>query len=116
MNRQIIYKIVPQEIWDTAKANGEFVGASIDLQDGFIHFSATDQVRETAEKHFANQHNLLLVSVDAESLGNELKWEVSRGGAEFPHLYGSLKFSSVVESNPLERDSEGKFVFPDEIA
>ncbi|TIW01527.1 MAG: DUF952 domain-containing protein, partial [Mesorhizobium sp.] len=87
---QIIYKIAPEALWREAEKNGRLTGAPIDIADGFIHFSTAAQVRETAAKHFAGQTGLLLVAIDGEKLGNALKYEVSRGGALFPHLYAPL--------------------------
>ncbi len=86
----LIYKILPRAEWEAACAKGLFEGSAIDLKDGFIHFSAADQWAETLARHFAGQPDLLLVAVDADALGPELKWEVSRGGALFPHLYGAM--------------------------
>ena len=86
----LIYKILPRAEWEAACEAGTFLGSAIDIKDGFIHFSTADQWRETLEKHFAGQSDLVMVAVEAEALGPELKWEVSRGGALFPHLYGAL--------------------------
>eukprot|EP01037_Dinobryon_pediforme_P012062 gene12062-12152_t len=83
----LIYKIVPQELWEEAVEEGLFTGAEIDHEDGYIHFSTAEQAHETAAKHFAGEEDLLLVALEADSFG-ALKWEVSRGGALFPHLYG----------------------------
>jgi uncharacterized protein (DUF952 family) len=91
----LIYKICPAALWREAERAGEFAGAGIDLKDGYIHFSAADQVTETAAKHFAGQDDLVLIAVEADTLGGMLKWEPSRGGALFPHLYGSLPLSAV---------------------
>ena len=98
---KLIYKIAPDSLWRDAEAAGVFSGAPIDLADGFIHFSTAEQVRETAAKHFAGQDNLLLIAIDAEKLGDALKWEVSRGGALFPHLYAPLDPASAVWVRPL---------------
>ena len=100
----LIYKIAPAAVWREAEAAGQFNGAPVDLADGFIHFSSAAQVRETAARHFAGQADLLLVAVDAEGLGPDLKWEVSRGGALFPHLYAPLRLAAVrwVEDLPLD--------------
>ena len=92
----LIYKILPRDEWDAACAAGVFEGSALDLKDGFIHFSAADQWAETLAKHFAGQIDLLLVAVEAEALGQRLKWEVSRGGALFPHLYGAMPTDSAV--------------------
>src|SRR5262249_38325833 len=91
---------------------GEFTGAPVDLADGYIHFSTADQVEETAAKHFAGQRDLILVAVDADALGAALKWEPSRGGALFPHLYGKLSLTAVRWVKPLPLGPEGRHVFP----
>ena len=88
------------------------MGAPVDVADGFIHFSTATQVAETAAKHFAGQQDLLLITIDAEKLGERLKWEPSRGGALFPHLYGPLDLSMVAKVEPLPLDSRGMHVFP----
>ena len=84
----------------------------MDRRDGFIHFSTGTQVAETAAKHFAGQSDLLLVSVDATRLDNRLKWEPSRGGALFPHLYGDLDVAAVTRVEPLPLGPDGRHVFP----
>ena len=99
----LIYKILPRAEWEAACAAGAFQGSGIDLKDGFIHFSSEDQWRETLEKHFAGQTDLVLVAVEAERLGDELKWEVSRGGALFPHLYGPLPTALAVSAESIAR-------------
>lgn len=104
---QLIYKIVDTPTWQAAEASGEFSGASIDLQDGYIHFSTGDQVQETVDKHFAGQADLLLVTVDAESLGQALRWEPSRGGDLFPHLYSNLSLQHVTSVRPIRQDKNG---------
>ena len=109
-----IYKIVARQQWaEAAKAN-VFRGAPIDVQDGFIHFSAASQVVETVAKHFAGQSNLLFIEVDANRLGEKLKWEVSRGGARFPHLYGTLRLDDVAWAHPLPL-VDGTHRFPEEM-
>jgi uncharacterized protein (DUF952 family) len=107
-----IYKILSAEMWEKAKQNGVFRGSPIDLSDGFIHFSAADQASETAAKHFAGQSGLVLLYVDTAKLGDALKWEPSRGGALFPHLYGNLGFSAVIRVEPLPVGSDGAHKFP----
>ncbi|RTL84045.1 MAG: DUF952 domain-containing protein [Hyphomicrobiales bacterium] len=97
----LIYKIVSTPEWRAAEAAGVFTGAAIDHADGYIHFSTAEQAEETAAKHFAGQADLLLVAVAAERLGDALKWEVSRGGALFPHLYAPLSLSAVTRVAPL---------------
>ncbi len=108
-----VYKICPRTAWREAEAAGLFRGAAIDLQDGYIHFSAAEQVAETAGKHFAGQADLLLVAVDAQSLGEALRWEVSRGGALFPHLYDTLSLEAVLWVAPLPLDANGRHVIPE---
>lgn len=97
----LIYKVLPRAEWEAACAKGLFEGSAIDLKDGFIHFSAGDQWAETLAKHFAGQADLLLVAVDTDALGPQLKWEVSRGGALFPHLYGALPTVLAVTAAPI---------------
>ncbi|MGL4324313.1 MAG: DUF952 domain-containing protein [Beijerinckiaceae bacterium] len=108
-----IYKIVPAALWQAAEGAGRFDGAPVDLADGYIHFSTGAQARETAAKHFAGQHDLLLVAVAAETLGDALKWEMSRGGALFPHLYAPLTLSRVLWVKPLPLGTDGGHLFPD---
>lgn len=112
----IIYKICPAEMWAQAETAGLFTGAPIDLADGFIHFSTGEQAVETAAKHFAGQTGLVLVAVDAGSVGEALKWEVSRGGALFPHLYAPLDPKAALWVAPLPLGPDGKHVFPDTLA
>jgi uncharacterized protein (DUF952 family) len=107
-----IYKICPEALWRDAERSGVFAGAPIDLADGFIHFSTAAQVEETAAKHFAGQHGLLLILVEADRLGDALKWEVSRGGALFPHLYAPLKLADVARVEPLPLGADGRHRFP----
>jgi len=107
-----IYKICPEGLWQEAVKAGRFDGAPIDLADGFIHFSTAEQVRETAARHFAGQTGLLLVAFDAEALGDALKWEVSRGGALFPHLYAAIDPSTALWVKPLPLGADGSHVFP----
>lgn len=109
----LIYKISPGKDWQQAEARGRFSGAPVDLADGFIHFSAADQVRETAAKHFAGQEGLVLVAIEAEALGEGLKWEPSRGGALFPHLYGELDMSAVRWVRELPLGADGAHLLPE---
>ena len=107
---QIIYKIAPEALWREAEKNGRFTGAAIDVADGFIHFSTAGQARETAAKHFAGQTDLVLVAVDGARLGDALKYEVSRGGALFPHLYAPLPMAAAVRIDELPLDAEGRHI------
>ncbi|TPW25747.1 DUF952 domain-containing protein [Pararhizobium mangrovi] len=113
---EMIYKIAPRAMWSEAERNGAFTGAPVDLADGFIHFSTASQVRETAAKHFAGQNDLVLVAVRPEDLGDALRWEVSRGGAHFPHLYAPLDLSAVAWVKPLPLAAQGTHQFPAELA
>jgi uncharacterized protein (DUF952 family) len=108
----LIYKICPAPLWREAERAGIFTGSAVDHADGYIHFSTAGQAAETAAKHFAGQHDLLLVAVDAEALGAALKWEPSRGGALFPHLYAPLDPAKAVSVVPLPLGSDGRHVFP----
>jgi uncharacterized protein (DUF952 family) len=108
-----IYKICESALWREAKRAGAFRGAPIDVRDGFIHFSTAAQVRETAAKHFAGTEDLMLIAVDADALGDGLKWEVSRGGDLFPHLYGELSLAAVRWVKPLPLGIDQRHVFPE---
>ncbi|MDH7796659.1 MULTISPECIES: DUF952 domain-containing protein [unclassified Beijerinckia] len=108
---QLIYKISTQEQWDRARECGFFAGAPVDLADGFIHFSTADQALETAAKHFAGQSGLVLAALDADALGVELKWEPSRGGQLFPHLYRPFAVSEVIWAKALPLDATGAHDF-----
>jgi uncharacterized protein (DUF952 family) len=85
-----VYKILPRADWEAARRAGRYDGAAIDLRDGYIHLSTAAQAPETARLYFAGQADLTLLQIEAERLGGALKWEPSRGGQLFPHLYGSL--------------------------
>lgn len=107
-----IYKIAPAKLWEEAERAGMFAGAPVDIADGYIHFSTREQVTETAAKHFAGQDDLLLIAVDAGALGAALKWEPSRGGALFPHLYATLPLGAVRWVKPLRLEAGGGHAFP----
>ncbi|WEX08953.1 DUF952 domain-containing protein [Chelativorans sp. AA-79] len=109
---RLIYKICPAPLWREAEERGVFTGAPIDIQDGFIHFSTASQVQETAARHFSGQDGLFLIAVEEEELGPALKYEVSRGGQLFPHLYASLPVNAVRWVKPLPLGGEGGHVFP----
>lgn len=110
---KIIYKIVPMELWQEARSLGVFRGAPIDLKDGYIHFSTAAQAVDTARLHFAGETGLMLVAVDAFVFGDSLKWEPSRGGDLFPHLFADLPFDAVLWERPLPVGPDGLHVFPD---
>jgi uncharacterized protein (DUF952 family) len=109
---QLIYKILSAEEWRAAEREGVFRGAGIDLGDGYTHFSTATQAEETAAKHFAGRGDLVLVAVDGDKLGDALRWEVSRGGQLFPHLYAPLATAEALWVKPLPLGPGGKHVFP----
>jgi uncharacterized protein (DUF952 family) len=111
----LIFKIHPADDWRLAEARGVFAGAPVDLADGYIHFSTAAQARETAARHFAGRPSLLLIAVDAGALGDGLRFEPSRGGALFPHLYAPLPLSAVRWVAPLPWVN-GAHVFPEDVA
>ncbi len=108
----LIYKICTAADWQQAEAAGAYRGSAADGADGFIHFSTAEQAPATAAKWFAGQRDLVLVAVDAQALGDRLKWEPSRGGALFPHLYGELPLAAVRRVDPLPLDAQGRHRFP----
>ncbi len=112
----LVYKITGRAEWAAAEATGVYSGAPVDLADGFIHFSTGTQARETAAKHFAGRDDLLLVALEAEDFGSALKWEPSRGGALFPHLYGTFDPRDVAWVRPLLLGADGVHVFSEDIA
>src|SRR5215472_7164952 len=111
----MIFKIVRRQEWEEAETSGAFRGSPDDKRDGFIHFSAAHQLRGTLEKHFAGEDGLLIVACDPGALGQSLKWEVSRGGEKFPHLYGELALKLVGSVSEIHRDASGRPILPPEI-
>jgi uncharacterized protein (DUF952 family) len=112
MQRRIIFRLLDADAWVAAQRTGSFAGSEQDVQDGFIHFSTAEQVAETAARHYAGQSNLLLLWVRADALGEALRWEPSRGGALFPHLYAALAISAVERAEPLPLGTDGLHVLP----
>jgi len=108
-----IYKIVPKDAWAEAVTRGQLSGSPVDTRDGFIHFSTASQVRETAAKHFAGATDLVIVAVSTAALGPQLRWEPSRGGDLFPHLYADLPLAAVRSVSPLPLGDDGAHVFPE---
>jgi uncharacterized protein (DUF952 family) len=100
-NVTVIYKLLSVREWDEARARGRFEGSTVDLRDGYVHLSGRDQVVETAARHFAGGTGLVLLTVDPARLGDGLRWEASRGGALFPHLYGPLPLDAVTAADAL---------------
>lgn len=107
-----IFHVCRADEWAAALAAGAYPGSSQDAADGFIHFSSASQVVASVAKHRAGQRDLVLVAADADALGDALRWEPSRGGALFPHLYGALPTSAVVRTSPLPLGDDGAHVFP----
>ena len=107
----VLYKIMPRQDWESAQEKGIYEGSAVDRKDGFIHLSAAHQVRTTAQRHFSGDSDVVLVSVRLEDLGQSLKWEASRGGDLFPHIYGPLPLSAVSEVVPLPL-ADGVHRFP----
>jgi uncharacterized protein (DUF952 family) len=110
----LIYKIFRPEEWQRLIDHGQTQGAPIDVTDGYIHFSTSEQVRETAAKHFANAGDLILVACDSDTMKPDMKWEVSRGGALFPHLYRLMQMDDVIWRKPLSQGDAGH-IFPDDM-
>lgn len=110
-----IYKIVTRAQWLEAERNGVFDGAPVDHAGGYIHFSTGHQVRKTVALHFTGQDELLLIAVSVDKLGKKLKWEPSRGGDLFPHLYDKLSLDAVTNVAALTLDPNGNHEFPPEI-
>jgi uncharacterized protein (DUF952 family) len=110
---QAVYKIMTKAQWVEFEGSKTFSGASIDLVDGYIHLSTASQMRETAAKHFGGQAGLMLVALAGDNLGTALKFEPSRGGELFPHLYAPLLLGQVLWAKPLPLDDAGKHVFPE---
>ena len=112
MNELFAYKVLTAEQFDQFKADGLFKGAPVDLADGYIHMSTREQAAETVAKHFAGQDRLVMLMIDLAPLGDAVKWEVSRGGALFPHLYGELPMSAVAGKVVLRIGDDGLHQFP----
>ncbi len=107
-----IYKLVPSAAWRQAEQQGHFTGSPVDLADGYIHCSTAAQVAETAARHFAGVADLLLVEIASDDVTAMLRWEPSRGGALFPHLYGELPLDVVRSVTPLPLGVDGHHVWP----
>ncbi|MCI0465450.1 MAG: DUF952 domain-containing protein [Beijerinckiaceae bacterium] len=107
----LIYKIIPDSLWRHAREIGAFEGAEADRADGFLHFSSAAQVQATAEKYFKGRGGLVLIAVESDRLGEALKFEPSRGGALFPHLYGPLPLAAVLWARPIPLLPDGTHDF-----
>ncbi len=106
------YKVLTADQMAALERDGSFAGAPVDVADGYIHLSTAAQLTETVDKHFAGQHDLYVAAVDLEALGDQIRWEESRGGQLFPHLYGTLTLDTVVAYSPLEREDDGTVRLP----
>jgi uncharacterized protein (DUF952 family) len=108
-----IYKISPASAWREAERQGVYRGSAVDARDGFIHFSTASQVAETVRKHYFGQTGLFLIAVDADALGDALRWEPSRNDELFPHLYGELDLGAVTAILDLRAQSDGNHDIPE---
>jgi len=111
MNFNFVYKICTKSEWEEIKAKGQLIGSKKDLEDGYIHFSGEDQVRETLNKFYSNQKNLILLKVDTLKL-NHLLWEQASDGNMFPHLYSALDISNVVDEFKITLNDDGSHNLP----
>ncbi|WP_375394974.1 DUF952 domain-containing protein [uncultured Sphingomonas sp.] len=109
---QTAYKVLTADQMATLETTGTFAGAAVDLADGYIHLSTAGQLTETVDRHFAGQTDLHLAAIDLESFDTTLRWEESRGGEMFPHLYGPLLLETVIAYGPLERAHDGTVKLP----
>ena len=112
----LVYKICPKQEWENALKEGIFQGSAVDLKDGFIHFSAAHQVKETAVRHFRGQSDLVLIAIATKTLGDDLKWEASRGGDLFPHLYGDLQTDHAIWQEELTLHADGAPIIPERVS
>ena len=106
------FKVLTRAQWATFREDGTFTGAPVDIADGYIHLSAREQLMETVAKHFAGQDDLVLAMIDLPALGDTVRWEPSRGGALFPHVYGPIPMSAVTTKATLRLGPDGNHVFP----
>lgn len=112
MPDRIAYKILTDDEFGTMRREGSFRGSPVDLADGFVHLSSAAQVTETADRHFRGRTGLVVAVVDLSRLGDAVRWEASRGGQLFPHLYGALPLGAVIAAGPLERKADGTLLLP----
>jgi len=110
---EVAYKLVDRGEWDAARAGGAYDGSAVDRADGFIHLSTAAQLAETARRHYASRDGLVLVEVATAPLGEALRWEASRGGELFPHIYGTLPLSAALSERPLSVRDDGTMMFED---
>ena len=108
---EFIYKVCDSDVWQVARQAGTFIGAEIDLQDGYIHFSTASQLRDTLSRHFAGRDNLVLLKIEISQL--DIIWETARNGDLFPHLYDHLPLNSVVAEHHLRLSADGNHIVPE---
>lgn len=106
------YKVLTAAETAALEADGSFAGAAVDVADGYIHLSTAAQLTETVDRHFAGQDDLHVAAVDLDALGEAVRWEASRGGQDFPHLYAPLPLDAVIAYGPLQRDESGQVRLP----
>ena len=111
-NAILVFKIANRSDWQDACADGAFAGSDVDRRDGFIHLSARHQLAGTAEKHFSGQPELVLIAFASSALGESLRWEPSRGGDLFPHLYAPLPTAAALWTKPLHLGEDGVPILP----
>ena len=116
MRDAIIYKVLRQSEWIQTQKEGSFAGSAHDIRDGFIHMSTFAQLQGTLDKHYTEGDVLILAAVRLADVVKSVKWEVSRGGAEFPHIYGALPFSAIKEHWTLSPDPKGRYVVSEILA
>lgn len=109
---RLVYRLCHRDDWRAAERAGAFTGGADDVRDGFIHLSSADQVEDSARRHYAGVRPLMLLAVDGARVSGDLRWEPSRGGALFPHLYGTIPLEAVLSALPLSEDGEGNPIFP----
>lgn len=106
------YKVLTADQMAVLEQEGVFTGAPVDVADGYIHLSTAAQLTETVDKHFAGQTDLYIAAVDLDAMGDAVKWEESRGGQLFPHLYADLPLAAVIAYGPIKRDDDGTVRLP----
>ena len=115
-SRQFVFKVAARAAWDDACRSGAFAGSADDLRDGFIHLSTREQLADTLAKHFHGKHDLVLIQIETRLLGEDLRWEVSRGGGAFPHLYAPLLTANTQAVHALTLGIDGMPMLPEEFA
>jgi len=113
---RLVHKVLRRSEWTAAQASGVFTGSPADAHDGFIHLSAAHQVRGVCERHFAGEHDLVFLTIEADRLGAALKWETSHKGEAYPHLYGTLALALVRSVAEIRRGDDDRLIFPSDIA